>query len=279
MNRIANWIGVGIWIAALPACGQIPYGNNPEAGKYIQTVDARIYYEVYGSGDPLLLIHGSLYGYIDEFACVLPDLTEKFRVIAVALRGHGKSEIGNRDYSYDLFEDDIIKILDMEEIDTVSILGFSAGAITALKIAADYPERVRKVVSIAGALGSMDKRPETVRNQQETTGEEFVVQSKAFVDYRKQIMPEPDRFIEFYERLKAAHLAPVWISDEEAAGIKATVLVIGGDRDDYFKVDAFTRMYALIPDARLMIVPGSGHVAVLLNRDIYIQYAIPFLET
>ncbi|MGW8315337.1 MAG: alpha/beta fold hydrolase [Bacteroidales bacterium] len=277
MKKLAYLIW--IWIAALTACGQIPYGNNPDAGNYIQTDDAKIYYEVYGSGDPLLLIHGSLYGYIDEFAGILPELTEQFKVIAVALRGHGKSEIGNRDYSYDLFADDMMKIMDSEQIDTFSILGFSAGAITALKISAEYPERVKKVVSIAGALSSTDKRPETLKDQQATTGEDFVIEAKAFVDYRKQIMPEPDRFIEFYERLKVAHLAPVWVSDEEAAGIKASVLIIGGDRDDYFTVDAFTRMYALIPDAKLLIVPESGHVKVLLNRNLYQEYAIPFLNS
>jgi pimeloyl-ACP methyl ester carboxylesterase len=268
-----------LWIAASTACKQLPYGNNPSAGNYIQTEDAKIYYEVYGEGDPLLLIHSSLYGSIDEFSDILPDLAERFRVIAVALRGHGRSEIGSRDYSFGLFADDIMRILDREQIDTVSIIGFSAGAITALKIAAEYPLRVKKVVSIAGALDTVDYRPGIAREQRETTGADFVVQARAFVDYRKQIMPEPERYTEFYEKLKTAHLAPLWITEEEACGIRAPVMVIGGDRDDYFKVDAFERMYRLIPDARLLIVPESGHVAVLLNREVYLSYAIPFLES
>jgi pimeloyl-ACP methyl ester carboxylesterase len=268
-----------LWVAASTACKQLPYGNNPAAGNYIQTDDAKIYYEVYGEGDPLLLIHGSLYGYIDEFSDILPDLSERFRVIAVALRGHGRSEIGSRDYSFGLFADDIMRILDMEQVDTVSILGFSAGAITGLKIAAEYPERVKKVVSMAGALNSLDERPGVLKDQQETTGEEFVIKARDFVEYRQQIMPEPDRYTEFYEKLKVAHLTPVWISKEDASGIRASVLVIGGDRDDYFTVDAFEKMYSLIPDASLLIVPESGHVAVLLNRDLYLNYAIPFLES
>ena len=74
--------------------GQIPYGNNPAAGKYVQTKDA--------------------------------------------LRGHGKSEIGSRDYSYDLFADDIMQVMDKEKVDRFSILGFSSGAITATRIAADH---------------------------------------------------------------------------------------------------------------------------------------------
>ncbi|MFW9951686.1 MAG: alpha/beta fold hydrolase, partial [Candidatus Thorarchaeota archaeon] len=96
----ASVIYLFILLLPLTIFGQIPYGNNPVVGRYIQTDDAKIYYEIYGEGEPLVLIHGSLYGYIDEFKTVLPDLTERFKVIAVALRGHGKSEIGDQDFSY-----------------------------------------------------------------------------------------------------------------------------------------------------------------------------------
>src|SRR5437868_3365635 len=72
----------------------IPYGNNPETGKYLTVGDTKIYYEVYGKGEPLLLLHGGVYGYIDEFEYLIPKLAEKFQVIAVATRGHGKSYIG-----------------------------------------------------------------------------------------------------------------------------------------------------------------------------------------
>src|SRR5690349_18739075 len=73
----------------------IPYGDNPKAGKYVQSGDARIYYEVYGEGPPLLLLHGGYYGYISEYEPYYPDLTKNFKVIAVATRGHGRSEIGH----------------------------------------------------------------------------------------------------------------------------------------------------------------------------------------
>jgi len=258
--------------------GQIPYGNNPAAANYVQTKDALIYYEIYGEGEALLLIHGSLYGYIDEFANILPDLSENFRVYAVALRGHGKSEIGDRDYSYDLFAEDIMQVMDKEKLDSFSILGFSSGAITATRIAADHPKRVNRVVSIAGALGAMDKRPETLRNQREMSGKMFVQQAKGFVEKRKQIMPEPERYAEFYDKLQAVDLDPDWIGDEDAKHIKPPVFIIGGDRDEYFPVEAFNRMHALIPDSRLLIIPESGHVAVLLNRSVYLDYAIPFLK-
>lgn len=258
--------------------GQIAYGDNSEAGKYIQTEDAKIYYEVYGEGEPLLLIHGSLFGYISEFKHILPTLTKEYKVIAVALRGHGKSEIGDRDYSYSLFAGDMIKVLDAESVDSVSIIGFSSGAITAVRVAADYPNRVIKVVSIAGALGARDKNPEKLEKQIEETGEDFVTKYKGFVDSRKQLMPEPDRFIDFYNKLKVAHIDSVWISDKSVAQINLPVLIIGGDRDVYFPIGAFTKMYSLIPNSRLMIIPQSGHVDVLKNMVMYNDFVIPFLN-
>lgn len=253
---------------------QIPYGNNPETGKYIQTKDAKIYYEVYGSGKPLLLIHGSLYGYISEYEHILPTLTEKYKVIAVALRGHGKSEIGDRNYSYDLFAQDMIEVLNAEKIDSAYIMGFSSGAITTIKLAADYPERVIKAVSIGGALESKDEKTE---NRKETTADEFIANNKGFVENRKKLMPEPDRFSEFYEKLMKVNSNPVWISKTEASKIKSPVLIVGGDRDNIFPVKVFLEMYSIIPNSRLLILPKNGHVDALLNNEMYIFFALPFL--
>lgn len=257
---------------------QIPYGNNPETGKFIQTKDAKIYYEIYGSGEPLLLIHGSLYGYINEFENIFPLLIKNHKVIAVALRGHGKSEIGDRDYNYDLFAQDMIEVLNAEQIDRIDIMGFSSGAITAVKLAADYPDRVMKVVSIAGALNATDKTPETKQQQKEMTADEFIANNNKFVENRKKLMPEPDRFTDFYGKLMKVDSDPIWISEEAASKIKAPVLVVGGDRDGYFPVEAFLKMYVVIPESKLLILPGDGHVATSQNKAMYIDFALPFLD-
>lgn len=257
---------------------QIPYGNNPEAGKYVQTEDAKIYYEIYGSGEPLLLIHGSLYGYINEFENIFSILTKNHKVIAVALRGHGKSEIGNRDYSYGLFAEDMIAVLNAENVDRIDIMGFSSGAITAVKLAAEYPERVMKVVSIAGALSSEDRTQQRNEEKNEMTAVEFVANNKNFVENRKKLMAEPARFVDFYYKLMKVDSDPVWISEKAASKIKAPVLVVGGDRDNYFPVEAFLKMYSVIPNSKLLILPGHGHVAASQNKTMYTDFALPFLE-
>lgn len=262
----------------LQLLAQIPYGNNTETGKYIQTKDAKIYYEIYGSGEPLLLIHGSLYGYINEFEEIFPILTKKHKVIAVALRGHGKSEIGNRDYSYNLFAEDMIEVLNAERIDRVDVMGFSSGAITAVKLAAEYPERVMKVVSIAGALSAEDKTQQRKEQQKEMTAYEFVANNKKFVENRKKLMSEPERFFDFYTKLMKVDSDPVWISEKAASEIKSPVLVAGGDRDGYFPVEAFLKMYSVIPESKLLILPGDGHVDASQNKAMYVDFALPFLD-
>ena len=109
----------------------IPYGDNPATGRYLNVGDAKLYYEVYGTGSPLLLLHGDTFGYIDEFEQYIPLLAEHFKVIAIGMRGHGKSEIGTKTYSYKLFAEDAIAILKNETKDSATVVGFSAGAITA----------------------------------------------------------------------------------------------------------------------------------------------------
>ncbi len=71
---------------------KIPYGTNPQAGHYVQTKDAKIYYEVYGKGQPIVLLHGGLFGSIIEFADFIDQLKGQYQVIAISTRGHGKSE-------------------------------------------------------------------------------------------------------------------------------------------------------------------------------------------
>ena len=92
--------------------GKIHYGANPAAGHYLQVDDAKIYYEIYGSGGtPLVLLHGGLYGYIEEFGGLIQEVSKHRRVIAIATRGHGRSELGAQPFSYSLFAKDAYTVI------------------------------------------------------------------------------------------------------------------------------------------------------------------------
>src|SRR6476620_3714226 len=79
---------------------EIPYGANPKAGHYVNVGDAKIYYEVYGKGQPLVMLHGGILGATYDFAQLIDSLSKHFQVIAISTRGHGKSELGSTPFSY-----------------------------------------------------------------------------------------------------------------------------------------------------------------------------------
>jgi len=256
----------------------IPYGNNPKTGKYVQSGDARIYYEVYGDGPPLLLLHGGYYGYISEYSQYFPDLIKNFKVIAVATRGHGRSEIGHTPMTHRLFAQDAITVLKNEKIDKAVVMGFSDGAVTGNILAAEYPQHVLRLVSMAGALNITHQRPNALQHTWSMSGKSEEQDLPDFLKDRKKIMPEPQRFAEWVDMLKNAWLEPVSLSEEKAATIKCPVLIVAGDRDDYTRTDAFVAMYKLLPNAQLLLLPNSDHVSLILNPPMLRDFIIPFLK-
>lgn len=255
----------------------IPYGNNSSAGKYIDVGDATLYYEVYGTGQPLLLLHGSTFGYISEFSEYLPLLTKHFKVIAPGLRGHGKSELGTKKYSFQLFAEDALAILKQEKIDTVTVVGFSAGAITAYHLAAYHPQKVRKVVAMAGALDSTSYMQETWTNFKKSTGDDLEKMLPELVRERKALMPKPNSFNELIDKLRDTWKQAVFVEKEKASAIRCPVLTIAGDRDEYFKTESFVSIYRQIPGSQLAIIPGCNHVCLILYPEMFETLVIPFL--
>ena len=256
----------------------IPYGNNPEAGKFVQSTDAKIYYETYGQGDPLLLLHGGYYGYIDEYSQYLPELSKHFKVIAVATRGHGKSEMGQQDYSYHLFAEDALTVLANEGHEKTVVLGFSDGAIIGLILAARYSDKVSKLVSMGGILGTHAYHEGALQQIWDMEGAKEIENLNPFLKERQKLMPQPERFAEWVDKLKKAWLEPVWVSTEEAANIKCPVLLIGADHDHYVPVRSLAKTQEAIPNSQLLILPNSGHVSLILNPGMLNTFVIPFLK-
>jgi pimeloyl-ACP methyl ester carboxylesterase len=158
MKRAGLLIFLSVWaqigLAATTDEGVIPYGNNSSAGHYLQVGDAKIYYEVYGSGRPLVLLHGGLFGYIDEFAGVIPELSRHYTVIAIALRGHGKSELGQQPLSNALFAEDSATVIRHATGEPVILVGFSTGAVASYLLTIAHPELVHKLIAVGGPIAS-----------------------------------------------------------------------------------------------------------------------------
>src|SRR4051794_40662654 len=174
---------------------EIQYGNNPKAGHYANTGDAKIYYEVYGKGQPFVLLHGGVYGSTYELFQFIDSLSKTYQVIAISTRGHGKSEIGNTPVTYEQRANDAMAVINDVTKDSVTILGFSDGAYTSYKVASMYPARVKKLITI----GAGEQVPGLRQVILDTT-----VAFKLDSLYWKQqlvLMPEPERLQEYWTKM------------------------------------------------------------------------------
>jgi pimeloyl-ACP methyl ester carboxylesterase len=272
-----------VLLAATAAWGQEPsakvaYGANPAAGHYLQVNDARLYYEVYGSGGtPLVLLHGGLYGYIEEFGGLIQELSKHRRVIAIATRGHGKSELGSQPFSYRLFAEDAYTIIRHETTEKVDVLGFSDGAITSYTLTAAHPELVHRLVAIGGPRGLADWTAKAQAELKASKPGDVERDAPQFVAERKKLMPAPEKWNEFIQRLTVMWMGPVYVTDAQIRSIKAPALIIAGDHDPYNQTEKFVELYHLLPDGQLAIIPGCGHVVLDCKGPFTIEAVADFL--
>lgn len=253
-------------------------GNDPTAGRYVQSGDAKIYYEVYGEGPPLVLLHSDFYGYIDDFSEYLPVLTQHYKVIAIGKRGHGKSEMGEAPFSEALFAGDVLAVLRHEQVAKAEVLGFAGGATTAYYLAANHGEHVASVVALAGVLGTDGYRRGVKEDLTRLTFSEIDANSRDFIKRRRKLMPQPQRFEELLERLKAYWLSGDFVDEDEARGISCPVMVVTGDRDYYQGLEAAIGIQKTIPGARLKIVPGCDRSGLILRSSVLKTVVVPFLK-
>ena len=124
------------------------YSGKAHGGQHIRVDDASIYCETFGSGPPVLVLHGGL-GYIEDMSFQIRALAKSHFVIAVDSRGHGRSTGANGPLNYSLMSDDMVKVLDSLNINRVDVVGWSDGGIIGLDLAMRHPERVRRLVAIS----------------------------------------------------------------------------------------------------------------------------------
>jgi pimeloyl-ACP methyl ester carboxylesterase len=257
----------------------VPYGANPAAAHSLRVDDANIYYETYGSGGtPLVLLHGGLYGYIEEFGELIAELSKHRRVIAIATRGHGKSDIGTKPFSYALFADDAFAVIRHETGEKVDVLGFSDGAVASYSLASAHPELIRRLVAIGGPRKFADWTPAAQTEQKNAKPSDVERDSPQFVSDRKKLMPQPERWLEFNEKLNAMWAGPVYVTDEQIRSIKTPTLIVAGDHDPYNQISKIVELFQLLPKGELAIIPGCGHVVLECKGQFTISAVETFLD-
>ena len=238
---------------------KISYGDNPSSGSYFQSGDAKLYYEIYGKGEPILMLHGGVYGYIDEFELFIPKLAENYQVICLATRGHGKSEIGHEPFTYQQRAEDAYNLLKHLKIEKAKVLGFSDGGYSAYKLAALRPEVVERLIVIGAGDMQMAKR-----EQFNYSEKSLMMESAEYFKNRKKIMAEPDRWDESLKMMNDLYNND-FVSSETLSLIKTPTLIMAGDADEYSNVESIVSASSLVKDAKLSIIPGCSHVVFYCN--------------
>ena len=251
---------------------EINYGSNQ--GKYFTLYDTNIYYEEYGTGMPLLLFHGG-FGSIHDFQQVIPKLSESYRVIAVDSPGHGKSEQADS-LSFDLMADYYSMMIDQLKLDSVSIIGYSDGGITALLLAEKRPDKVIKIIA-SGVNSRMDGLNAEVLEYLKLINPTFIEtnQMEWLTDYKSK-SPEKDKWRKFITDMTRMYSENVLIDEQTLSNIVARVLLVYGDRD-VIKLEHAIELYRSISGSQFCVIPNTPHEIFSESPDLISEIGIEFL--
>ena len=254
---------------ALPSAAALP---KPAASGYAPHDGAQIYYAVYGSGTPVVLLHGGLANgryWGDQ----VPSLVRAgYQAILIDSRGHGRSTRDARPFTYELMASDVVAVMDRMGVPKAAVVGWSDGAIIGLVMAMKSPDRVSRVFAFAANMDPSGVRPDTETNP---TFARF--EGEAAQAYASQ-SPTPDGFPAFH-----AAISKMWDTEPnytaaDLARIHVPVAIADGDHDEAIKRAHTEYLARSIPGAELVILPDVSHFAMLQNPAEFNAAVLAFLR-
>ncbi len=236
MDSKVKLIIILLLLVTSPVIGQVNFGNNPNAGSKFKANGIELYFEIYGEGQPLLLLHGNG-GFSGSNANIMPQLIKKYKVITVDNRCHGQSGCSD-ELNYQLMASDANALLDHLGIDSAFIYGHSDGGIIGLIMGVKYPKKVKRLVA-SGANIKKDK----------TALEPIIVDMmKRYAEIENPVLRKQIKLMAEYPNMDF----------EILNNIQAPTLLISGDRDAIL-LDHTIKIFRSIPNSNLSIWPGSTH--------------------
>jgi pimeloyl-ACP methyl ester carboxylesterase len=238
---------------------------------YAEVNGLRMYYEMKGSGKPLVMLHGA-FGWATDY----PILAKGRRVIAVELQGHGHTGDINRPLSFEQMADDTAALLKYLKIERADVFGYSMGGTVALALAIRHPELVDKVAINGSHFRPMESayEPEAFRQFQSLPADFAPPMLKEPYD---KVAPDPSQWPVLVAKLKQMELGFKGFSREDMQAIKAPVLITLGDRDGV-RPEHAVEMFRLIPNAELAVFPGGDHFLIWTDPETVLSPVAAFLD-
>lgn len=248
-------------------------GRTTKTRGYAPVNGLKIYYQIEGSGDPILFIPPA-FGFAGRES--FPELVQNHSVITVDLQGNGRTaDIPERPISIEQYAEDVVSLVKYLGISKADFIGASYGGDAAAVIAIRYPELVRRVVTYAATFAPPPTtlNPETTHYDHSPTAETRDVQFQR-ESYMK-VAPDPNYWPKIYE--KVGKIQWKGFSKEELASVKVPFLVVQGDHD-FVRIEHSVETVKLIPHAELAVIPSASHFALSSEPERVIPVIKHFLE-
>jgi pimeloyl-ACP methyl ester carboxylesterase len=260
--------------------------SSESRGNYAEVNGLKMYYEIHGTGLPLVVLHGAFMT-IRAMGALVPALAEARRVVAVELQGHGRTAEIDRPFSYEQMADDVAAMIRHLGFEQADVFGYSMGGGAAFQLAMRHPELVRKLVVASASSTSDGVYPEVLSGIEQITPELF--EGTPWKEEYDRVAPNLDAFPALVEKMKQLDSQPFAWPPDEIRAIPAPTMVVIGDSDGTTPEHA-VELFRLrgggvfgdlagLPSARLAILPGTTHVGLIDRADWLTPMIAEFLDT
>jgi pimeloyl-ACP methyl ester carboxylesterase len=260
--------------------------TKPTDSGYAPVNGIKVYYEVYGEGKPIVLLHGAFYTIQMNWAQLIPELSKTRKVIAIELQGHGHTPFSDRKMDFPTLASDVEGVMNYLKIDSADVAGYSMGGSVAYQLTIQSPKRVKKLVIISSTYKSSGWRPE-VSNAFKMFKPEFFMNTPFQTAY-DAVAPDKTKWTAFLQHMIAFAGTTFDMGDANIAKITSPVLIISGDNDGLDKIELI-KTYQLLgggvsadmgpmPKSHLAIVPSQTHVGLMMQTKTIAAYLDDFLK-
>jgi pimeloyl-ACP methyl ester carboxylesterase len=254
-------------------------------GQYAEVNGMKMYYEVSGKGQPLVVLHGA-YMNIPSMGAIIPRLATTHRVYAIEFQGHGRTNDIDRPITYPNLADDVADFMGAVGLQKADVFGYSMGAVAGLQLAIRHPEKVNKLIAASVAYDTVGWQPEFRAFIPQMTVD-MILGMPFAAEYRK-LAPDTGAFPGLIAKLIALEKEPMaW--EKQVGTLKTPVLIITGDAD-VNTLEHAVAMFRLLgggimgdmgkplPYSRLAVLPATSHTAVITQVDLLHSFIDQFLK-
>jgi pimeloyl-ACP methyl ester carboxylesterase len=259
----------------------------PATSGYAPVNGIKVYYEVYGEGKPLVLLHGAFMTIEMNWGQLIPELAKTRKVIAIEMQGHGHTPFADRKLDLAAMASDVNGVMDYLKIDNADVVGYSMGGSIAYQLTIQNPKRVNRLVIISSTYKTAGWLP-AVTNGFKGFKPEFFDNTPLKTAY-DAVAPDKTKWTKFVEQMIVFIKTPFDMGDANIAKITSPVLIISGDNDGLDKIElmktyqllgggAVSADLAPMPKSHLAIVPSQSHVSLMMQAKTILGYLDDFLK-